>query len=120
MYHCDPLGAFGNCQTRILGWSNPRVNWTDALVFRYTWERWQYIRSNIDGLVTTSGASGRAGEKPGSTGVMHGSASDNSGSADDKPGSTSDNSRSAGEMPGSTSHILGIDGNKPESTRKRR
>jgi len=40
MYVClwEPLGVFGSCRTRIPGWSDPRVVWTDAMAFRCTWE----------------------------------------------------------------------------------
>ena len=44
---------FGSCRTGIPGWSNPRVDWTDAVAFRCTWERWQKIWVDIGGLVTT-------------------------------------------------------------------
>ena len=36
--HWEPLGVSESCRTRIPGWSNPRVYWTDAVAFRCTWE----------------------------------------------------------------------------------
>jgi hypothetical protein len=36
--HWEPLGVSESCWTRITGWPNPRVYWTDAVAFRCTWE----------------------------------------------------------------------------------
>jgi len=36
--HWEPLGVSESCRTRITGWSNPRVYWTDVLAFKYTWK----------------------------------------------------------------------------------
>jgi len=47
------LGVFGSYWTRIPGWSKLRVDWTDAVAFRCTWERWQNICVDIEGLVST-------------------------------------------------------------------
>jgi len=63
----DPLGMFWSCRTRITGWSNTWVDWTDAIAFRYTWEHRQQICQDIKDPVTTRWTSGNAGNKPGST-----------------------------------------------------
>jgi len=36
--HWEPLGVSESCRTRIPGWSNCRVDWSDPLAFRWTWE----------------------------------------------------------------------------------
>jgi len=83
MYFChrECLRVSGSCWTRISGWSNPRVYWTDAVAFRCIWEHMRKIWVDIGGPVTTRGAPGSAGDKPGST--------------DEKPGSTWDHWRHA-------------------------
>jgi len=39
LYFClwEPLRVSESCRTRIPGWSNPRVDWTNAVAFRCTW-----------------------------------------------------------------------------------
>jgi len=56
----EPLGVFESCRTRILGWSNPRVDWTDAVAFRCTWE-------HLGAPMGILGAPGSTGNWPGST-----------------------------------------------------
>jgi len=58
---------FGSSWTTIPGWSNSKVDWTDSVAFRWTWEHWWQIWEDIGGLVTTTGAPGNADAKPGST-----------------------------------------------------
>jgi len=36
--HWEPLGVSESCRTRITGWSNPRVYWTDVVAFKCTWK----------------------------------------------------------------------------------
>ena len=36
--HWEPLGVSERCQTRIPGWANPGVYWTDAVAFRCIWK----------------------------------------------------------------------------------
>ena len=47
-YFWEPLGIFGSCRTRIQGWSNPRVDWTDAVAFSCPWE---YLGPPVTNLV---------------------------------------------------------------------
>jgi len=54
--HQEPLGVCGSCRTRILRWSNLEVEWTHAVAFRCTWERWRQICEDIGGLVAIWGA----------------------------------------------------------------
>jgi len=63
----------GSCRTRIPGWSNPIVYWSDAAAFKCNWENRQTIWVVIEGLVTPRGAPGSTKDKPGG--------------AEDKPGS---------------------------------
>jgi hypothetical protein len=48
MYFChwEPLAVFENCRTRIPGWLNPQVDWTDTAAFRSTWEA---LAKNLEG-----------------------------------------------------------------------
>ena len=51
MYFChwEPLGVFGSCQTRIPEWSNPRVDWTNAVAFWCAWEQLGALATNLQG-----------------------------------------------------------------------
>ena len=70
----------GSCRTRIPGWSNRRVYWTDAVVFRCTWEHLREPGTSLGALTTSLGASGSADDKPGSTDNKSGSTNGKSGS----------------------------------------
>jgi len=72
-----------SCQTRIAGWLNPRVYWTDAVGFRCTWE---HLGAPMTSL-----------EAPGCTGNKPGSPDQKPGSPDDKPGSKSNQGRAVRE-----------------------
>ena len=74
--HWEPLGVSESCRTRIPGWSNPRVYWTNAVAIRCTWE-------HLGAPATSLGAAGSASGNPLS--VYH------------KPGSTSNHCRAVWE-----------------------
>jgi len=76
--HWEPLGVSESCRTRIPGWSNPRVYWTDGVDSRRTWEHLGAPATCLGVPMTTLGAPGTACNKPGS--------------ASHKPGSTSNHS----------------------------
>jgi len=93
--HWEPLGVSESCRTRIPGWSNPRDYWTDAVVFRCTWEH--------PGVPSTSQ------ETPGSASWKPESADHKPGSAYLKPGSTLNDCRAVwenifGNAPGAPWH----------------
>jgi hypothetical protein len=80
--HGEPLGVSESCRTRIPGWPNPGVYWTDAVAFRCIPEHLGAL-ATCQGVLTTSlGAPGSVSDKPSS-------ADQKPGSADDKPGNTS-------------------------------
>jgi len=88
--HWEPLGVSESCRTRIPGWANPRVNWTDAVAFRCTWEHLGAPATSLGAPTTSLGAPGSASDKPGS-------ANHKPGSANHKPGSTSNHCRAVWE-----------------------
>jgi hypothetical protein len=45
-----------SCRTRITGWPNPRVYWTDAVAFRCTWEHLGAPVTRLGALTTSMGA----------------------------------------------------------------
>jgi len=90
----EPLRLSESCRTRIPGWSNPRVTWTDTEVFRCTWE---HLGAPITGL----GASGSAGDKL--RGAGH------------KPWSASHKCWSTGHKPWSAGNMPGCANEQPES-----
>ena len=51
--HWEPLGVSESCWTRIPGWSNPRVYWTDPVAFKSTWEHLGALATRL-GAPTTS------------------------------------------------------------------
>jgi len=66
----EPMGVFGSCQTRIPRQSDPRVDWTDAVAFRCTWQCWrQHCKDTNDqkALATTLQGHRRSGNNKGST-----------------------------------------------------
>jgi len=79
-----------SCQTRIPGWSNPRVDWTDAVAFMSTWK-------HLGGPATRLGVPMTWLGVPGSAGNNSASANDNLGSASNSCGSTSNHSRAVRE-----------------------
>jgi len=56
-----------SCRTGISVWSNPSVDWTNAVAFRCTWERLGALATRLGAPTTSLGAPGSADEKPGST-----------------------------------------------------
>jgi hypothetical protein len=72
--HWEPLGVSEMCRTRIPGWSNPRVDWTNAVALRCTWEHLGALAAKLGALTTSLEAPRSARGKPVS--------------ADHKPGST--------------------------------
>jgi hypothetical protein len=81
--HWEPRGVSESCRTRIPGWANPRVYWTDAVAFRCTSEHMGVPATSLGARTTSLGAHGSADQRPGS--------------ADDKPGSTLNHGRAAWE-----------------------
>jgi len=69
MYCCiwEPLGVSGRSWTRITGWLNSSVYWTNEVAFRWTWEHWHKIKVHIGGLLILRGVFRSADDKPGST-----------------------------------------------------
>jgi hypothetical protein len=66
--HWEPLGVSESCWTGIPGWSNPGVDWTNALAFRCTWEHLGMLPTRLGVPTTSLGAPESADDKPGSTG----------------------------------------------------
>jgi hypothetical protein len=80
----------GSCRTRIPGWSNLRVYWTNAVGFRFTWEHLGSPATDLAVLTTIMGGSRSAGNNTGC-------GNDMAGSDGDIPGSSSNYSRAVGE-----------------------
>jgi len=86
----EPLGMSESCRTRNTGWSNPRVNWTDVVGFRWTWEHIGVPAASLEALTTNLGA-------PGSAGNMPQSVNQKPESANDRPGSILNHSKAVWE-----------------------
>jgi hypothetical protein len=54
-----------SCRTRIPGWSNPRVDWTDAEALRCTWEHLGAPMTSLGAPATSLGAPQITVEKSG-------------------------------------------------------
>jgi len=72
-----------SCRTGIPEWSNPKVDWTDAVAFRCTWEHMGALVTRLGVPTTRMGAPGSGDNKPGR--------------ASNKPGSTSNHCRAVWE-----------------------
>jgi len=46
-------GVSGSSQTRLSEWSNLRVDWTNAVVFRGTWEYLGVFARSLEALMTS-------------------------------------------------------------------
>ena len=72
--HWEPLGVSESCWTRITGWSNPRVDWTDAVAFRCTWEHLGAPTTSLGAPATSLGACRITVEQSGRNNIFFGNA----------------------------------------------
>ena len=72
LFHWEPVGVSESCRTRIPGWSNPRVHWTDAVAFRCTWERLGAPATSLGAPATSLGAPQITVEQSGRNNIFFG------------------------------------------------
>jgi len=104
------LGAtrsVGGCQTRIPGWSNRRVDWTNAVAFRCTWKCWRQKCKDIGGLVTSRRGPVSICQKAGDASEMYEHANNMCRCGGKIPGRTSSIREQAGKRSGHAG-VMGV------------